>query len=499
MPRLDIAQGDMNLAVLIPRGAGIDYGNRRTPGRIEFGTGSQEIGVGAPHLRRQQGGVVMYLIHVKHMVGRRQDQSRVFGDKQFIAYVHHLGQIGHVHAVAVPVQDIQGEGRHQGVAQGILILGVRPVGTGIVPDARTPFIDDKFRFLFGVILVHDGLVFVDDTVHIAGTLEGFQPFLFAEIRRRTIFCRMAVPVHGQPLHFDAHMQFILIGGAHHDFGGGVPVAVGAAGDLEILAAAVVSHVALIAAVIGGDILRPHIPAAPPAFIADADILYLPGFVPAVLPPHFGNRSNLVAGEVLHPLLHLQNRTAAHITGEGRFAAHLFAQVHKFMGSELVALQGGPDDVLPDGPFAARADAVLPVIAVGKAAAGPANIGAMYLSQRLDDVGTDSPYVGDGRILAYPDAVVDTAAQVFHELPVNVPADGFLPLIGMNQNLTGGMVLAALLCLRQTCQTRQTKNCPTVKRQFFSSLMPQATGACYCISLHGYAPFACGHSTNHPGV
>ena len=106
-----------------------------------------------------------------------------------------------------------------------------------------------------------------------------------------------------------------------------------------------------------------------------------------------------------------------------------------MGAEAVVLQAAAPIAVGDG--LARllgADAVLPVVGIGKAAAGPAHDGNADLLQRVHHILAHTVDVGDGRVLAHPNAVVHQAAQMLAEVAVNVLVDvGFLVQI-VNQIL-----------------------------------------------------------------
>src|SRR5205807_4966725 len=74
------------------------------------------------------------------------------------------------------------------------------------------------------------------------------------------------------------------------------------------------------------------------------------------------------------------------------------------------------------------DPIFPMVVVGEATAGPAQVGDLDLAQRLDDIVTQPPRPV---ALAVPDAVVDVAAQVLGEVAVDVPADGVLAEVGVH--------------------------------------------------------------------
>ena len=94
-----------------------------------------------------------------------------------------------------------------------------------------------------------------------------------------------------------------------------------------------------------------------------------------------------------------------------------------MSSERVVL-GDAAPVCVYHLFAAClfSDPVLPVILVRKAAAGPAENGELYFSESLDNVISYSVGVGDRRVLAHINAVVDASAEMLREMTVYFGVD-----------------------------------------------------------------------------
>ena len=76
-----------------------------------------------------------------------------------------------------------------------------------------------------------------------------------------------------------------------------------------------------------------------------------------------------------------------------------------------------------GRLCARADAVAPVVGVGEAAAGPAQQRGLDGAHGVDEVLADAVDVGDLRVLANPDAVVDDSAEMLDEVTVDLRRDG----------------------------------------------------------------------------
>src|SRR5215475_14415147 len=71
---------------------------------------------------------------------------------------------------------------------------------------------------------------------------------------------------------------------------------------------------------------------------------------------------------------------------------------------------------------ARPDAIAPVVAVGEASARPPDDARLDSPHRFDDRLPDAADVGNLRVLAYPDSVVDHAAQMLDEMAVDFRRD-----------------------------------------------------------------------------
>ena len=115
-----------------------------------------------------------------------------------------------------------------------------------------------------------------------------------------------------------------------------------------------------------------------------------GFSRPFCAPQVGHRRDGVGGHVLDPLHHLLRGAAADVARDVGVGAELLHEIHELVGAEAVVL----DDAAPVGvdhrrALLARADAVLPVVLVGEAAAGPAQHGDVELLQGGDHVVADA--------------------------------------------------------------------------------------------------------------
>src|SRR5699024_3744786 len=149
---------------------------------------------------------------------------------------------------------------------------------------------------------------------------------------------------------------------------------GAGGDAGDLVVAVVAHVGGVLAGELGVVLGAHVPAAAPGLVADAEERHGPRLVPAVLAAQRRHRRVVGAGEVLDPVTQLAHRAGADVAVDVRLGAEQLDEVHDLVGAEGVVLDevapGGADHA---GAVLARADPVAPVVVVGEAAAGPAQV------------------------------------------------------------------------------------------------------------------------------
>ena len=94
-----------------------------------------------------------------------------------------------------------------------------------------------------------------------------------------------------------------------------------------------------------------------------------------------------------------------------------------MRAEAVVLDdSAPVNVDLSRTLFGRADSVLPVVLVGEAAAGPAQVRDVDFAQGRNDVVAHTPRVGDRRVEADPQPVIDTAAEVLSEMTIDVTAD-----------------------------------------------------------------------------
>ena len=205
----------------------------------------------------------------------------------------------------------------------------------------------------------------------------------------------------------------------------------------------------VAAKLGGVLLGIQIAAAAPALVADAPEVDVEGRRIAVgsalcsesirLRLGSGVRRHIASRSVaiLDLLVEIPRRKRSKIGGKVGLAPNRAAGVH-----ELVKTVGVRVLLVPEtgagGTFGGGADAVAPVVAVGEAAAGPAQDGSFDGAHRVDEGLANAIDVGDFGAFANPDAVVDNAAELLDEVRVNLRRDGADGLSGKDVDARIGL-------------------------------------------------------------
>jgi hypothetical protein len=93
----------------------------------------------------------------------------------------------------------------------------------------------------------------------------------------------------------------------------------------------------------------------------------------------------------------------------------------FVVGWLVGIVVDPE-VRSAGALVARPDPIVPIVAVGEAAAGIADNRSFDLAHVIDNSFADAVYVRNLGVLANPKPVINDAAEVFGKVAVNVRRD-----------------------------------------------------------------------------
>ena len=305
-----------------------------------------------------------------------------------------------------------------------------------IKEWKTPLIHHQRYPLLRIVAVHDLAVTGDQFLHPVSIADSVVILLIGELQ--SAVAGTGVVVQSQAVHAEARIL-------HQGFGPVIVLAVGAAGDLLSLALGVVStDIGGITAVLIRIELGGHLAAAAPVFVTHAEVFYIPGFFPAVFLPPVCHGRNAVKGHVLDPFTHFLNRAGTHIAGDIGIAAQLAAQFKELMGAEGVVLHHaapvGIDHLLA---VFLGANAILPVVLISKAAAGPAQDRKAHILQGSHHVNAHTVDIGNGGILAHIQTLVNASAQMFAEIAVNILIDSADLLIGIDQILFHN----GLLCMK----------------------------------------------------
>src|SRR5262249_54208906 len=185
-----------------------------------------------------------------------------------------------------------------------------------------------------------------------------------------------------------------------------------------------------AAIFDSVFFRREIAAAAPRFVAHAPIAHIPGVALTGGAARCGQcRRARRRVAVIDPLVKIPRRQAAHVGRQIGSGPAQLAEAQEFIGPEMIRVilpravrrSFRPSRVYPEVRAArailARPDAVAPVVAVGETPARPPDDARLDSLHRFDDRLPDAADVGDLRVLAHPDAVIDHAAQMLDEMSV----------------------------------------------------------------------------------
>ena len=266
---------------------------------------------------------------------------------------------------------------------------------------------------------------LDQFLHLQGGLQSAIPALLIKVGGRALLGpvsgRQRIVVKRYAIHTN---PTVIEYGLQHLVCPVIILCIGTAGDLrDGSRIAVITNVGLISAVQIPVILRSHIASAAPVLVAHTKVVHSPGCFMSVCLSQVCHRRHALKGHVLHPLAHLLYGTAAQIAVDVGLAAHLSAQLHKLVGTEAVVFHDtapvGVDHLLTGF---LRSDAVLPVILIRKASAGPAKHGNLNLLQCLHHILAHTVLVGNVGVLSHKDSLVDTSSQMLGKMSLQLRVD-----------------------------------------------------------------------------
>ena len=363
----------------------------------------------------------MRLVQIEHMIGRRLDEMLARRQIERVQVVAQLRHIGHAHDVAAVVEYVQRQRGHDRVAHIALLLEevVALAGAAAVLVPAAPLVDVHHDAALGIELVHSRAVVVHDVLHIVCLMQQLIPLVVGEFLRRA-GCA-AVVVHAER----AGPYALLRHCAHHLARPGNVVPVRAAGHSDLLAGQAGAD-RIKAHILTRAHLGAHVAAAAPVLVADAPVAHAKGRFMAVCGALVGQRG-FMRGRVavFHPVADVQRGQRGHVGRDVGLCAHLIAEIHKLVRAHLIALHA-PVPVVPPvdapRPLLARANAVAPVVCLGKAAARPAHDAGIDLLKAVHKRLAPSAHIFDRAVLAHPQPVVKHAADMLGKVAVYVRAD-----------------------------------------------------------------------------
>ena len=304
---IDIGQRDMDTSVLVFGGGGAYH---RHFAVIAY------FGFVADQVHRQESGILVHVVHLEYIVGRREQHFRAVCQDHGLEHVDDLGDVGHFDAVGIFVEHVQGKGCHESIAHGVLLVQVAVDRSRLFVPPSAPFVHHQADLLLRVVFVHDLDMFFDDIFYFEAFAHCPVIVVLVEIRGRSFAAappRYRVIVQGKSVHAAAYVF-------HQCFRPVVVVVAGSAGDLEKAVPVVVAAIGGVAAVEVGVIFGAHASATSPAFVADTDEFDFPCLIASVLPAQAGHRAVAFRSHIFDPFGHLFNGSATDVGTDIRFAA-----------------------------------------------------------------------------------------------------------------------------------------------------------------------------------
>ena len=167
----------------------------------------------------------------------------------------------------------------------------------------------------------------------------------------------------------------------------------------------------------------HISAAAPRLVTDAEIFQHPRIFAAVFPAKLCHRRCSAESHIFDPFAHFLHSTRAYITVYICITTELLAKFKILMCSERIVFNNtAPIGIYHLFSVFFRTDAVFPMVFVGKTAAGPTQNGNPHFFKCIYGVATHTVFVWYFRIFADIKSLVNTSAEMFAEMAVNILID-----------------------------------------------------------------------------
>ena len=190
--------------------------------------------------------------------------------------------------------------------------------------------------------------------------------------------------------------------------------------LYFIIAVIITNICIISLIKTAVIFRIHITAAAPRLVTDAEVVDFPRFFTAVLLSKLSHWRNAVKCHIFNPFVHFLNRTGTYIAINVCVTAELTAKFKIFMSAKRIILNNtAPVGINHFLSIFLRANTILPMIFVCKAAARPAKYRNMNLLKRFNYVISHSVCVWNRRIFSYVKTLINAASKMLSKVAVNI--------------------------------------------------------------------------------
>ena len=252
-----------------------------------------------------------------------------------LQHVHHLSDICHFHAVGILMEDVQRQRSHKGITQSILLIKMTADGARFLVPPCAPLINEQSHGILRILLVHDGLVALDNLLNLQALTQCPVILIGIKLRCRTL---RTIPTRtGIVMQTDAlHAVTNLI---HQYLRPLIVVVTGTTTNAIEFVACIVAQIGVELTELVRVVLRRHVTTAAPSLVTNTEVLHVPSLLATILTTQTGHGCITVARHILHPLGHLLHRATAHVTTDIWLAVQHFTKVQELMRTKRVVLDG----------------------------------------------------------------------------------------------------------------------------------------------------------------
>ena len=273
----------------------------------------------------------MAAVHLEDIVCRCLDHLLAFGEDDCLQNVYELGNVGHLYALAVLVEDVEVDAGDECISDSILLIEEARVGSffNVVPCA--PLIDHETDPAVRIVSVHDGRMLLNELFHRKCLGESHVPFFVVKARSASLVIpvvRKCVIVERQAVHVAEVLRecSLLSEALAKKCLGPVIVFIGRTYGkfLDLLVLIVVLNKCLVLLIEVSVVLGDHVAAAAPCLVAYCKVVNCPGLLPAIGSSEVCHWRYTVKGHILYPFAHLSDCATADITVNVCLASELLS-------------------------------------------------------------------------------------------------------------------------------------------------------------------------------